>query len=29
VDSVHTVWMEIHEDYLQTLSISREEEGSY
>ncbi len=29
VDSVHTVWMEIHEDYLQTLNISREEEGSY
>ncbi|HEX4109946.1 MAG TPA: PEP-utilizing enzyme [Solirubrobacteraceae bacterium] len=29
VDSVHTVWMEIHEDYLLTLGISREEEGSY
>ncbi len=29
VDSVHTVWMEIHEDYLQTLGRSREEEGSY
>jgi hypothetical protein len=29
VESVHTVWMECHEDYLQTLGISREEEGSY
>jgi hypothetical protein len=29
VDSVHTVWMEVHEDYLQTLGRSREEEGSY
>lgn len=29
VDSVHSVWMEAHEDYLQTLGISREEEGSY
>lgn len=29
VESVHTVWMEIHEDYLQTLGISREDEGSY
>ena len=29
VDSVHTVWMECHEDYLQTLGRSREEEGSY
>jgi hypothetical protein len=29
VDSVHTVWMEIHEDYLQTLDRSREAEGSY
>jgi hypothetical protein len=29
VDSIHTVWMEIHEDYLQTLGRSREEEGSY
>jgi hypothetical protein len=28
VDSLHTVWMEIHEDYLQTLGISREAEGS-
>ena len=27
--SVHTVWMELHEDYLQTLALSREEEGSY
>jgi len=26
---VHTVWMEIHEDYLQTLGRSREDEGSY
>jgi hypothetical protein len=29
LDSLHTVWMELHEDYLQTLGISREEEGSY
>lgn len=29
VDSVHTVWMECHEDYLQTLARSREAEGSY
>lgn len=29
VDSIHTIWMECHEDYLQTLGISREEEGSY
>jgi hypothetical protein len=29
VDSVHTVWMECHEDYLQTLGRSREAEGSY
>ena len=29
VDSVHTVWMELHEDYLQTLGRSREAEGSY
>jgi hypothetical protein len=29
LDSVHTVWMELHEDYLRTLGISREEEGSY
>jgi hypothetical protein len=29
VDSLHIVWMEIHEDYLQTLGISREAEGSY
>jgi len=28
-DSIHTVWMEIHEDYLQTLGRSREAEGSY
>jgi pyruvate,orthophosphate dikinase len=29
VDSVHTVWMELHEDFLQTMGRSREEEGSY
>lgn len=29
VDSVHTVWMECHEDFLLTLGRSREEEGSY
>jgi len=29
VDSIHSIWMECHEDYLQTLGISREEEGSY
>jgi hypothetical protein len=29
VDSVHTVWMEIHEDYLQTLGRDREAEGSF
>jgi hypothetical protein len=29
VDSVHTVWMELHEDYLLTQGISREQEGSY
>lgn len=29
VDSLHTVWMELHEDYLQTLGRSREEEGSF
>jgi phosphohistidine swiveling domain-containing protein len=29
VDSVHTVWMECHEDFLQTLGRSREAEGSY
>ncbi|HEX4107889.1 MAG TPA: PEP-utilizing enzyme [Solirubrobacteraceae bacterium] len=29
LESLHTVWMELHEDYLQTLGISREEEGSY
>jgi PEP-utilising enzyme, mobile domain len=28
IDSVHTVWMEIHEDFLQTLGRSREDEGS-
>lgn len=29
VESVHTIWMELHEDLLQTLGISREEEDSY
>lgn len=29
VESLHTVWMELHEDYLQTLGRSREAEGSY
>jgi hypothetical protein len=29
VDSVHSVWMELHEDYLQTLGRSREAERSY
>jgi len=29
VESFHNVWMECHEDYLVTLGISREEEGSY
>ena len=29
VDSLHMVWMEIHQDYLSTLGISREAEGSY
>jgi hypothetical protein len=29
VESVHSVWMELHEDYLVTQGISREEEGSY
>jgi len=28
-DSLHTVWMELHEDYVQVLGIDREEEGSY
>ena len=28
-DSLHTVWMEMHEDYIQVLGIDREEEGSY
>jgi hypothetical protein len=28
-ESLHTIWMELHEDYLQTLGISREAEGSY
>jgi hypothetical protein len=28
-ESVHTVWMELHEDYLVTQGISREEEGSF
>jgi hypothetical protein len=29
VASFHNVWMECHEDYLLTLGISREDEGSY
>jgi hypothetical protein len=29
VESFHNVWMECHEDYLLTLGISREEEGSF
>jgi hypothetical protein len=29
VESFHNVWMECHEDYLVTLGISREEEGSF
>jgi hypothetical protein len=29
VDSLHMVWMEIHEGYLTALGISREQEGSY
>jgi len=29
VDSVHTVWMQLHEDYLLTQGITREQEGSY
>lgn len=29
VESFHNVWMECHEDYLLTLGISREAEGSY
>jgi hypothetical protein len=29
VGSFHNVWMECHEDYLLTLGISREEEGSF
>ncbi|HTK66073.1 MAG TPA: PEP-utilizing enzyme [Pseudonocardia sp.] len=29
VESVHTVWMELHEDYLLTQGITREQEGSY
>ncbi len=29
LDSVHTVWMEIHEDYLATLGRSRESEGAF
>jgi hypothetical protein len=29
VDSIHTVWMELHEDYLQVLALDREEEGSF
>jgi hypothetical protein len=29
VDSMHTVWMQLHEDYLLTQGITREQEGSY
>jgi hypothetical protein len=29
VESVHTIWMELHEDFLQTLDRDREAEGSY
>lgn len=29
VASFHNIWMECHEDYLLTLDISREEEGSF
>lgn len=29
VDSVHTIWLQLHEDYLLTQGISREQEGSY
>jgi hypothetical protein len=29
LDSVHTVWMHLHEDYLQTLGRDREAEGSF
>jgi hypothetical protein len=29
VDTVHTVWMELHEDYLLTQDINREQEGSF
>ncbi|WP_354699105.1 hypothetical protein DSM112329_04812 [Paraconexibacter sp. AEG42_29] len=28
-DSVHTIWMELHEDLLVTQGITREQEGSY
>lgn len=28
-DSLHTVWMELHEDYVQVLEVDREAEGSY
>jgi hypothetical protein len=28
-ESVHRVWMELHEDFLQTQGLSREEEGSF
>jgi|GEM_PF-307890 len=29
IDSVHTIWMHLHEDFLQTLGRDREQEGSY
>jgi hypothetical protein len=29
VDSVHTIWLQLHEDYLLTQGITREQEGSY
>ncbi|HYF24163.1 MAG TPA: PEP-utilizing enzyme [Baekduia sp.] len=29
VDSLHNIWMEVHEAYLQTLGRSREQEGSF
>jgi hypothetical protein len=28
-DSLHTVWMELHEDYVQVLQVDREAEGSF
>lgn len=29
VESLHNIWMEVHEDFVQLLSIDREEEGSF